>query len=482
MGTSATGDLTRVLSVLRESYALTNDELAAILSRVVTEACQSAFNPPYPIRCDVDVTGARVRLLVPQPTGEPDEQGNPRLEWTESPLPSQWRTVVQQTITRMQHNRQPELEMMRALKALAAKYELPFEAVVEAVEEALTEAYRRECSPSGTVIVRIDPVSSQQRLYAVKTAVRRVRDEQHEISLVAARQIEPDVQERGDVLIEESLPESWGRVAALAFRHLVQQKMHSAKQEYAFERFSEQEDELVSGFITRIDPATGSVFIDIGGSEAEMVREEQVPHEVYTPGQHIRAYLLRVKRDHLRGNVVTHMRLSRTTRSLLRRLLEIEVPEIHDGAVEIKSIAREPGSRSKVAVWARQEGLDPVGACVGVRSVRIQNLVKELNGEKVDIILWDPDPEVYVAHALSPASVLTTRILEHEKKVVVEVPADQLSLAIGKEGQNARLASRLTHWNIDIHPATRSVQPNGVDEDEVDDGLHRKEEAGALAP
>ncbi|MCL4541184.1 MAG: transcription termination factor NusA, partial [Chloroflexi bacterium] len=409
--------------------------------------------PPSPIRVTIDPTTGQPLLLTPQSTDQRDDCDASMLQWQETPLPPAWRTFIHHTAQQLLHEQHAELEMMRALRQLAEKYELPRETVLSAVEEALTEAYRREFAPPGIITVRIDPITGKQQLYTVKTAVRRVHDPHREIALSEAQHLQPNAVEHEAIFIETDLPESWGRVAAMAFRHLVQQKMHSAKQRYAFERFSEQEGELVSGFITRIDPASGSVFVDIGGSEAELPKEEQVPTETYTSGQHLRAYLLYVRREEHSGSMATRLRLSRTTRSLLRRLLELEVPEIHTGAVEIKGIAREPGSRSKVAVWAHQEGLDPVGACVGIRSVRIQNLVKELHGEKVDIILWDPDPGMFVAHALSPATTLSTEVREHEKKVIVEVPADQLSLAIGKEGQNARLASRLTHWNIDIHPA-----------------------------
>jgi N utilization substance protein A len=200
--------------------------------------------------------------------------------------------------------------------------------------------------------------------------------------------------------------------------------------------------------VTRVD--AGTVFVSLGGAEGELPATEQIAGEQYTVGRRVHAYLARVQRG-ARG---TQLVLSRTDRALLRRLFELEVPEIHSGLVEIKAIAREAGSRSKVAVASRQEGIDPVGACIGVKRVRIQNIVNELAGEKVDIIVWQADPGAYVASALSPATVCSTEVREAEKKVVVTVPVNQLSLAIGKEGQNARLASRLTGWRIDIHAAT----------------------------
>jgi transcription termination/antitermination protein NusA len=210
-----------------------------------------------------------------------------------------------------------------------------------------------------------------------------------------------------------------------------------------------------------------TLYIALGGAEGEMPPAEQIPTETYKVGQRLRAYLTKVQRG-ARG---TQLVLSRTDRGLLRRLFELEVPEIHAGTVDIKAIAREPGSRSKIAVATRQEGIDPVGACIGVRRVRIQNIVNELGGEKVDIIVWQADPGAYVASALSPATVSGVEVREAEKKVVVTVPANQLSLAIGKEGQNARLASRLTGWRIDIHAAPSAAEePASAPADAVEAG------------
>lgn len=341
----------------------------------------------------------------------------------------------------------PPNEFAKALTALREKYGLPPDLLLRAVEDALAAAYRREFEPPHPVAVRIDPDTGQQRLFAVKTAVARVRDDAHEISLPLARHLYPEVREHDAVDVEMPLPESWGRIAALAFKQMVQTKIREAEFSHTYERFVEQQGELVSGVVTRLD--NGVVYVGLGGAEGELPPDQQAPTEHYAHGQRLRAYLLDVQRG-LRG---TRLVLSRTDRGLLRRLLELEVPEVHAGTVEIKSIAREAGARSKVAVHARQEGLDPIGACIGVKSVRINNIREELRGEKVDLIVWHADPGAYVASALSPATVLGTEVREAEKKVVVTVPANQLSLAIGKEGQNARLASRLTGWRIDIHAA-----------------------------
>lgn len=339
----------------------------------------------------------------------------------------------------------PPNEFARALGALMDKHGLPPELLLRAVEDALAAAYRRESNPPYPIVVHIDPVSGQQQLFAVRQVAPRVRDEGREISLATARQTYPEAKERDEVEVQLPLPEGWGRLAAGAFKQIVQQKLRDAEQSHTYDRFTDMEGELVSGVVTRVDD--GTVYVGLGGAEGELPPAEQVAGETYRTGQRIRAYLSRVQRS-ARG---TQLVLSRTDRGLLRRLLELEVPEIHAGTVELKAIAREAGSRSKVAVASRQERIDPIGACIGVRRVRIQNIVTELGGEKVDIIIWRPEPGAFVASALSPATVTSTEVRESEKKVVVTVPSNQLSLAIGKEGQNARLASRLTGWRIDIH-------------------------------
>ncbi|MGI8913640.1 MAG: transcription termination factor NusA [Chloroflexota bacterium] len=364
----------------------------------------------------------------------------------------------------------PTNEFALALVALKEKHGLPPAVLLRAVEEALAAGYRREYNPPYPIAVHIDPEKGQQRLCAVKQVVLRVRDEGREITLLAARRTFPEAQEHDEVEVVLPLPESWGRISALAFKQIVQQKIRDAEQANTYDRFADLEGELVSGIVTRVDE--GTLFVGLGGAEGEMPPSEQIPSEQYKVGQRLQAYLTKVQRS-VRG---THLILSRTDRGLLRRLFELEVPEIHAGTVEIKSIAREPGSRSKIAVASRQEGIDPVGACIGVRRVRIQNIVNELGGEKVDIIVWQSEPGAYVASALSPATVCGTEVRDTEKKVVVTVPANQLSLAIGKEGQNARLASRLTGWRIDIH-----AQAVPEDDPAADTGLALFDPSPAIA-
>jgi N utilization substance protein A len=340
----------------------------------------------------------------------------------------------------------PPADFARALLDLKGKYELPPELILHAVEEALATAYRKEFDPHFPVTVKIDPETGRQKVYAVKTVVPRVRDEAREIGLPFARRKFPEAQENDEVEIELAQPESWGRIAALTFKQTVQQRIRDAEHAHTFTRFADQEGELVTGVVTRVDASNGMVYVGLGGTEAILPAGEQMPGEKYAQRQHIQAYLMDVQRS---GHS-TQLTLSRTHKGLLRRLLELEVPEVLSGTVEIKSIAREAGSRSKVAVLARQEGLDPIGACVGLHSTRINNIVAELHGEKVDIITWFAEPGAFVASALRPAVAVSTEVLEAEHKVVVTVPVHQLSLAIGKEGQNARLAARLTGWRIDI--------------------------------
>ncbi|MCL5947494.1 MAG: hypothetical protein M1298_05720, partial [Chloroflexi bacterium] len=257
VGSATSTELARVLTILRDTYGLTNEEITLILSQTLTAACQNTFQPPSPIRVTIDPTTGQPLLLTPQSTDQRDDCDASMLQWQETPLPPAWRTFIHHTAQQLLHEQHAELEMMRALRQLAEKYELPRETVLSAVEEALTEAYRREFAPPGIITVRIDPITGKQQLYTVKTAVRRVYDPHREIALSEAQHLQPNAIEHEAIFIETDLPESWGRVAAMAFRHLVQQKMHSAKQRYAFERFSEQEGELVSGFITRIDSASG---------------------------------------------------------------------------------------------------------------------------------------------------------------------------------------------------------------------------------
>jgi N utilization substance protein A len=273
--------------------------------------------------------------------------------------------------------------------------------------------------------------------------VEEVEDPRVDIALEEARRLKPDV-ELGEIMEFEVTPANAGRIAAQTAKQVVLQRLREAEREMVYEEFSNREGDIVSGIIQRVDAR--HVIVDLGKTEGILPPTEQVRAEHYRPGQRLKFYLVEVHRSNRGPQLI----LSRTHKNLLKRLFELEVPEIYKGVVEIKSIAREPGYRSKVAVTAQQEGVDPVGSCVGLRGIRIQNIVNELDGERIDVVQWDPDPARFVANALSPAQVTGVSTSEEDNTASVIVPDRQLSLAIGKEGQNARLAAKLTGWRIDI--------------------------------
>ena len=334
---------------------------------------------------------------------------------------------------------------MIAITQLAAEKTLPQEVVLEAMEAALVSAYKKDSEMIGDIAVRIDRETGEHHVYRQHTVVQEVEDEESEITIQEARKRKPDAQ-IGDVLREEVHPGAAGLIAAQTAKQVVRQRLRDAERESVFEEFSNRGSDSVPGVVQRIDPK--HIVVDLGKTEAIFPITEQVRNEHYRGGQRLKFFLLEVHRS-MRGPQLV---LSRTHKNLLKRLFELEVPEIYRGIVEIKSIAREAGYRSKVAVTARQEGVDAVGSCVGLRGIRIQNIVNELNGERIDVIQWDQNPSRFVANALSPAQVLTVRIDEEENTASVIVPDRQLSLAIGKEGQNARLPAKLTGWAIDIQP------------------------------
>ncbi len=336
-------------------------------------------------------------------------------------------------------------EFMIAITQLAAEKNLPKEVVLQAMEAALVSAYKKDSESQGNLAVRIDRETGDHHVYMERTVVQDVTDDRIEISLQEARKRKPDVM-LGDAMLDEIQPGQAGRIAAQTAKQVVLQRLREAEREMVFEEFSGREGDIVSGVIQRLEAK--HLVVDLGKTEGILPAAEQVRSEHYRAGQRMKFYLLEVHRS-IKG---PQLILSRTHKNLLKRLFELEVPEIYRGIVEIKSIAREAGYRSKVAVSARQEGVDPVGSCVGLRGIRIQNIVNELNGERIDVIQWDPDPAKFVGHALSPAQVLTVRTSDENNTASVIVPDRQLSLAIGKEGQNARLAAKLTGWRIDIKP------------------------------
>ena len=338
-------------------------------------------------------------------------------------------------------------EFLTAITQLSAEKNLPRDVVLEAVEAALASAYKKDNLASANLAVKIDPETGAIRVYMQRTVVEEVVDSKVEMTLEEARGLQPDAQS-GDVVGIEVTPHSAGRIAAQTAKQVVLQRLREAEREVVFEEYSGKEGDIVSGVVQRMEGR--NVIIDLGKTEAVLPPPEQVRMEHYRPGQRLKLYLL----DVFKATKGPQVLVSRTHKNLLRRLFELEVPEIYKGIVELKAIAREPGYRSKVAVTSRQDGVDPVGACVGLRGIRIQNIVNELNGERIDVVQWDPEPSRFVANALSPAQVLSVVIRLEENTAEVVVPDRQLSLAIGKEGQNARLAAKLTGWRIDIKSQT----------------------------
>jgi N utilization substance protein A len=348
----------------------------------------------------------------------------------------------------IEHRKQEEPTMSRdfvgALLQLNAEKQVSREALVRALEEGIQAAYRRVAAEED-IFVRVEPESGRIDVYRGRYVVDEVEDPMVEVTVEEARETKPDAR-AGDVIELELLDgEKYGRIGAQTAKQIILQRIREVERDQVFDQFASREGELITGSVSRVEPR--AIILDVGkGVEAVLATSEQSPLEHYRIGQPVKAFVLEVRRS-ARGPQIL---VSRTHKGFLRRLFELEVPEIHAGTVEIKAIAREAGSRSKVAVASRQEGLDPVGATVGQRGARVQAVVAELAGEKIDVIPWNEDASVFVANALSPAQVLGVAIDEEHRIAAVTVPERMLSLAIGREGQNARLAARLTGWRIDI--------------------------------
>jgi N utilization substance protein A len=346
-------------------------------------------------------------------------------------------------------------DFMIALTQLAAERNLPKETILRTVEAALVSAFKKEnFTEEQNVSVKIIPQTGEVKVYAQKVVVEEVLDSRQEISLKEARRHGRSIRV-GQLVEVESTPQNAGRIAAQTAKQVVLQRLREAERDAVYGEFADKEGELVSGIIQRIEPR--ELIIDVGKALAVMPLSDQVRTERYREGQRLRLYL----KDVLHSGRGPQLVVSRSHPNLLRRLLELEVPEIHSGIVELKAIARESGQRSKIAVTTSQEGVDPVGCCVGLRGIRIQNITKEMNGEKIDITLWDPSPATFIANALSPAPVAEVEIDEEANVATVIVPDKQLSLAIGKEGQNARLAAKITGWRIDIKSVSMAEADRG---------------------
>ncbi|WP_146552096.1 transcription termination factor NusA [Rummeliibacillus sp. SL167] len=341
-------------------------------------------------------------------------------------------------------------ELVGALSALEAKG-ISKEVIVEAIEAALINAYKKNYNQAANVRVDLNLEQGTMHLYSRKDVVEEVEDERLQISLAEAQKINPNY-ELGDIVEEEETPRNFGRIAATTAKQIVTQRFREAERGIVYEEYVDRADDIITGVVERLDAR--NIYVGIGKIEAVLPQNEQIPGEVYKPHDRIKVYITKVERTS-RGPQVF---VSRTHPGLLRRLFELEVPEIFEGTVEIKSIAREAGDRSKISVVAHNDEVDPVGSCVGAKGARVQAIVNELHDEKIDIVEWSEDPVVFVANALSPSQVLDVQVNEEEKSTTVVVPDYQLSLAIGKRGQNARLAAKLTGWKIDIKSETDATE------------------------
>ena len=341
-------------------------------------------------------------------------------------------------------------DFVQAIFELGKEKGISPELLYQAVEEALITAYKKNFGSSQNVRVDLNKQTGEIHVYARKIIVEKASDSAQEIDLAEARKINPNY-ELEDIVEIEVTPKNFGRIAAQNAKQVVVQRIREAERGMVFEKFSSRENDIVNGVVQRME--NRNVYIDLGRAEAILMPNEQIPGEVYQHHDRIKTYIVEVKKT----NKGPQIMVSRTHPGLLKRLFELEVPEIHDGLVEIKSVAREPGMRSKISVYTKDENIDPVGACVGQKGMRVQTIVNELRGEKIDIVKYSSNPEQYVANALSPAKVLMAVADENEKICRVVVPDYQLSLAIGKEGQNARLAAKLTGWKIDIKSESQAV-------------------------
>ncbi len=361
-----------------------------------------------------------------------------------------------------------------SLAQLTAEKGLQKDELIEMVEAAMVSAYKKDFAGNEekNIIVRMDPQSGASTVYEVFDVVESVEDPNLQLTLDEARTLDASA-EVGAQVERDITPPNFGRIGAQTAKQVILQRIREAERDHVYNEFIDREGDIITGVVRRIDPR--GIVLETGAqgkAEALLPPPEQVQSERHRMGQRIRVYLLEVNRA-AKGPMLI---VSRAHRNFVRRLMELEIPEIYNGVVEVKAIAREAGSRSKVAVHSRQSGLDPVGACVGQRGMRIQNIVNELGGERIDIIPWNEDQDRFVANALSPARVIEVTVDESTKTATVIVPEAQLSLAIGKEGQNARLAAKLTGWRVDIksdaapRETVQSAVPQAMPDDEPEEG------------
>lgn len=335
-------------------------------------------------------------------------------------------------------------ELVIALEELEKEKGIKKDYVIESIETALVTAYKRNFDSAENVKVVMDEVTGAAHLYAVKEVVEVVEDGNLQIILEDAKKVSKKIK-IGETVDIELAPKNFGRIAAQTAKQVIIQKLREAERDVLYTEFNDRKGEIVSGIVQKADG--GVVVLDLGKLEGIMPVKEQIPTETYRVNDKIRGYVSDVVRG-TKGN--PQVIVSRSSNDFVRKLFEFEIPEIYEGLIEIKSVSRDPGNRCKIAVYSTNQDIDPVGSCVGQKGIRIQNIINELNGEKIDVIEWNEDPSIFISAALLPAQVMAVDIKEEEKFAQVIVPDDQLSLAIGKAGQNARLAAKLTNWKIDI--------------------------------
>lgn len=358
-------------------------------------------------------------------------------------------------------------ELLIAIEQLEKERGISKDILIDTLVTALQTAYKKNFGSNQNVRVDFDETTGDIRVYSSKIVVEEIlEDDDLELPIEEAKEIDPSY-EIGDTIEEEVTPKDFGRIAAQTARQVVVQRIREAERNIIFDAYSDRTSEIINGSVQRI--SKGIIYINLGKTEAMLLPSEQIPSERYEQGLRIKTYITEVKNTTKGPQIL----VSRTHPGLVKRLFELEVPEIHDGEVEIKSIAREAGSRTKLAVFTALEGVDPVGSCVGQKGARVQNIVNELNGEKIDIIEWSEDPVQLISNALSPSSVERVILSDEEKAALVVVPDNQLSLAIGKEGQNARLAAKLTNWKIDIKSTS---QYDAMDVSDFSPGMIHAEE------
>ncbi len=340
-----------------------------------------------------------------------------------------------------------ELEI--ALETLEKERGIKKEYLIEQIEAALITAYKNNYKDSENVKVIVDTVSGETHIYSVKEVVEQIENPVLQISKEEAAKISKKL-DIGDTVDIELNPRNFGRIAAQTAKQVIIQKLREAERDIVFGEFNERKGEIVSGLVQKAD--TGVIILDLGKLEGVMPAKEQIPIERYKVNDKVKAYVVDVVRG---AKGAPQVIVSRTAGDFVKKLFELEIPEIYEGLIEVKSVSRDPGNRCKVAVHAQNENIDPVGSCVGQKGVRIQNIINELSGEKIDVIEWNEDPSIFISSALLPAKVMAVDVNEEEKSARVIVTDDQLSLAIGKSGQNARLAARLTGWKIDIKSETQ---------------------------